>query len=478
MRGLDLIVANGTVATGSDLVKCDIGIADGRIVSLAERLDGAREIIDAKGAIVTPGGVDSHCHIDQPSQTGAVCADDFHSGTISALCGGTTTVVPFAVQFRGQSLRAAVADYHRRAEGKAVVDYAFHLILTDPTEQVMGQELPALIEAGYTSFKIYMTYDDLKLDDSQVLDVLEVARRHGAMVMVHAENTDCITWLTERLERLGKTAPRYHATSRPMPVEREATHRAIALSELIDVPILIVHVSGREAMEEIRRAQSRGMRIYGETCPQYLFLSEADLDKPDFEGAKCICSPPPRDPQNQESIWNGISTGVFQVFSSDHSPTRFDDPKGKRLGGGTPIFRKVPNGVPGLETRLPLLMSEGVGRGRIDLNTFVRVTATNAARIYGLYPQKGTIAVGSDADIVIWDTTTERVIRNGDLHHAVDYTPFEGKRIKAWPHITIARGEVVWRDGAVTARKGRGRFLTCAKPEAARGGPNPAIPLE
>lgn len=468
MEPFDLVVRNGTVATAGDVQRCDVGIRGGRVVALGEGLPSGREEIDATGLLVLPGGVDAHCHFDQPTGDGSVMADDFTSGTRSAACGGTTTVIPFACQMKGQSLRAAVEDYHRRADGKAVIDYAFHLIVTDPTEQVIGQELPALIRDGYTSFKIYMTYDSLKLNDRQILEVLDVARREGAMVMIHAENSDCIAWLTDKLELAGKTAPKYHAASRPMVVEREATHRAIALAELADVPVLIVHVSGAEAVEQIRWAQGRGMRIYAETCPQYLFLTADDLDRPGHEGTKCICSPPPRDKANQQVIWDGLQGGVFQVFSSDHAPFRYAGPDGKQVHGADAPFSKVPNGIPGVETRLPLLFSAGVGEGRITLEQFVALTAANPARLYGLYPRKGTIAVGSDADIALWDPEREVTISNGLLHHNVDYTPYEGLKVTGWPVLTLSRGTVVQRDGTLTAQPGRGEFLPCDLPAPAR----------
>ena len=462
MADFDLVVRGGRVATATDVVHCDIGVCDGRIIALGETLGPGCEEIDAAGRYVTPGGVDAHVHLDQPTSDGSVCADDFRSGTTAAACGGTTTVIPFALQQRGQSLRAAVEDYHRRADGKAVIDYAFHLIVTDPTEQVLGQELPALIKDGYSSFKIYMTYDDLKLNDRQILEVLALARREGALTMVHAENSDCIGWLTEQLELAGKAAPKYHATSRPIVVEREATHRAISLAELVEVPILIVHVSSREAMEQIRNAQTRGLRIFGETCPQYLFLTAADLDKPGFEGAKCICSPPPRTREDREAIWRGLDNGTFQVFSSDHAPSRYDDPKGKKIRGEDAAFRWVPNGVPGIETRMPLLFSGGVATGRMEITRFVEVTATNPSKIYGLYPKKGTIAPGADADLVIWDADRRFTLTNDMLHHDVDYTPYEGIELTAWPAITISRGRAVWRDGQALGTPGQGKFLPCA----------------
>lgn len=460
----DLVIRNAQAVTASDTFQCDIGVREGRIVQLGLALAGGAREIDAAGRTVTPGGVDAHCHLDQPMPAPLRMADGFASGTRSAACGGTTTVIPFAAQAKGQSLRAAVDDYHRRAEGQAHVDYAFHLIVSDPTPTVLREELPALIREGYSSFKIYMTYDDLKLDDGQVLDVLDVAREHGAMAMIHAENADCIEWLTRRLEAAGRTAPRYHAHARPMLVEREATHRAIALAELVDVPILVVHVSGREAVEQIRWARAHGLSVFAETCPQYLFLTAEDLGIDDsYQGARCVCSPPPRDKANQQVIWDGLNDGLFTVFSSDHAPFRFDDPEGKKPGGQEVGFRHIPNGIPGLETRMALLWSEGVLAGRITPQKFVELTATNPARAYGLHPRKGSIAVGGDADLVIWEER-EFVLGNARLHHDVDYTPYEGMRLSAWPAMTLARGEVVWDGTAFTGRAGHGRFLPCGAP--------------
>ena len=472
----DLVVRNAHAISAADAQHCDIGVRGGRIVALADRLGPGRHEIDAAGRLVLPGGVDGHCHMDQPMPPPMRMADDFESGTRSAACGGTTTVIPFAAQVKGQSLAAAVEDYHRRASGKACIDYAFHLIVTDPTEEVLARELPRLIGEGYTSFKIYMTYDDLKLSDREILSVFDVARREGAMVMVHAENSDAIAWLTERLTSAGRTAPKYHAASRPMPVEREATHRAITFSELADVPILIVHVSGADAVEQIRWAHGRGLNIYAETCPQYLFLTGEDLGVEGFHGAKCVCSPPPRDKANQQRIWDGLANGVFHLFSSDHAPFRYEDPHGKKLGGKEVAFPYIPNGIPGLETRLPLLFSEGVLKGRIDLHQFVALTASNPARMYGLYPRKGTIAIGADADLAIWDDKRELTIRNSALHHAMDYTPYEGLRITGWPALTLSRGEVVWSEGEFRGRRGHGEFLRCALPVPARPRPRDHLP--
>ncbi len=475
MAQFDLVVKGGRIGTASDVFTADIGIKGGRITALAESLEDGR-IVDASGKLVLPGGIDSHCHFDQPAAPdGSRNADDFYSGTRSAATGGTTTIIPFAQQLKGQSLRAAVQDYHAKAAGKPVIDYAFHLIIADPSAAVLGQELPALIRDGYTSFKVYMTYDDLKLNDRQMLDVMALARREGAMMMVHAENTDCIGWITEKLEQAGRIAPRYHGVSRPNVVEREATHRAISLAELLDTPILLVHVSAKEAIEQIHWAQGRGLRIYGETCPQYLFLSEEDMgpfDGADWHGVKCLCSPPPRDKANQDFVWRGLETGIFSVLSSDHAPYAMDA-TGKFASGPKPSFTKVPNGLPGIATRLPLLFSNGVRTGRISIQQFVALTSTNHAKLYGLHPKKGTIAIGADADFALWDTEKDVTITAKMLNDNVGYTPYEGMQLKGWPVETWSRGELVVKEGTVVAKAGRGEFLPCALPETAipRGRP-------
>lgn len=460
MPQYDLIIKGGTVVTASDTTRCDVGVRNGVIATLGLDLGDADRVIDATGKLVMPGGIDSHVHIAQPSGEGIVMADDFESATRSAAFGGNTTVMPFCLQENGKGLREAVTAYHGLADGNCYTDVSFHLILSDPTEQVLGQELPALVDDGYTSFKVFMTYEGLKLDDKEILDVMATARETGALVMVHAENYDAIRFMTERLERAGKTAPLYHGKSRPIVVEREATHRAISLAELVDVPVMIVHVSNREAMEEIRRAQSRGLKVYGETCPQYLVLTEQDMDGLNMEGAKYVCSPPPRDEESQEACWEGIQTGVFSVFSSDHCPFRYDDPEGKLIPKGRTSFRWVPNGIPGVQTRLPILFSEGVSKGRITLNEFVALSATNHAKTYGLYPRKGSIAVGSDADIAIWDperkvTITEALTRDG-----ADYTPYEGLEVTGWPVTTILRGAVVIDEETLVGGKGYGQHLS------------------
>ena len=464
----DTIIRGGTVATASDTFSCDVGIAGGKITALGADLGTAKEIVDATGMLVLPGGIDSHVHIAQPSAPGIVMADDFASATRSAAFGGNTFVMPFAMQQKGESLRQVVKDYHAKADGQCYVDVSFHLIITDTTESVLGQELPALVTDGYTSFKVFMTYEGMALSDMEMLNVMSVARETGALVMVHAENYDAIRFLTDRLEQAGKTAPHFHGASRPIPVEREATHRAIALSELIDVPIVIVHVSNGQAMEEIERARRRGLKIYGETCPQYLMLTEKDMEGLNMEGAKYVCSPPPRDKESQVACWQGLQQGIFSLFSSDHCPFKYDDPHGKLLPKGKTSFRWVPNGIPGIETRLPILFSEGVGNGRITLNEFVALTATNHAKTYGIYPKKGTIAVGSDADIAIWDPKRQEIISQKLMHGGCDYTPYEGIAVTGWPVSTMVRGKFVVRDGKLAGKLGDGEYVPREKSELAK----------
>jgi dihydropyrimidinase len=459
MKTYERVIRGGIVATASDRYVADIGIKDGKIAAIGHDLVKGEEETDASGRIVTPGGIDSHVHIAQISSMGVWTADDFESGTRSAMCGGTTTTISFAAQHRGQSLRKVVDEYHARADGKTYIDYAFHLIVTDPNEQVLGQELPALIADGLTSFKIYTTYDAMKLSDRQILDIFALARRHGAMTMVHCENHDAMTWLAEKLVASGRTRPKYNCFSHNMTVESEATHRVIALAEIVDTPVLIVHVSGRQAMDEIRRARARGLKVFAETCPQYLFLTQDDLDKSGFDGAMCMCSPPARDKINHEYVGQGLRDGLFDVYSSDHAPYRFNDPKGKMFAGKDANFKKIPNGVPGLEVRMPLLFAEGVLKGRLSLEKFVALSATNPAKLYGLAPQKGSIAVGADADLVIWDSTREVTVSQKLLNDAMDYTPYEGMKVTGWCDEVFSRGELVAKGGKPVAKAGRGRYL-------------------
>lgn len=455
----DLVIRNGMVATAADVFAADVGVKDGKIAALGRDLGSGTREIDASGKLVLPGGIDSHCHIEQPGSAGGSNADTFTTGTISAACGGTTTVIAFSPQTRGGSVAEAAERYAAICR-KAVIDYAFHIIVNDPSDKVIDEELPRLIKEGHRSIKIFMTYDSNFVTDAQILRVLACAREHGAFVVVHAENHEAIKFMTKRLLDAGLTHPKYHAWSKPPVVEREATHRVIALAELVDQPIQIFHVTCAEAAEEIRRAQLRGLKVFGETCPQYLVLSADDMDRDGFEGAKYICSPSPRSKADQEALWWHMKHGTLGVLTSDHAPYGYEDTKGgKKVHGSNAPFNQIPNGLPGLETRLPLLFSEGVSTGRIDLQTFVALSATNSAKLFGLYPQKGTIAVGSDADIAIWDANRKVTIRNDDLHTLCDYTPYEGMTLTGAPVTTISRGDVLWHEGEVTAEAGRGRWL-------------------
>jgi dihydropyrimidinase len=471
----DLTIRNATIATAAETFAADIAVTGGRIAAIGKGLPPGARDIDAGGKLVLPGGVDSHCHVEQLSSTGKMCADDFYTATVAAAFGGTTTIVPFAAQHRGNSIVAVVDDYARRAAEKAVIDYGFHLIVADPDERALNEELPAMIRRGITSFKVYMTYDLLRLSDEQLLDVLAVADRERALVMVHAENHEIIRWIAKRLLERGHTAPRFHMTSHHPIAEAEATGRVIALSRLLDVPVLIVHVSGIEAVQTIRAAQTLGARVYAETCPQYLFLKAADADRPGLEGAKWCCSPPPRDEASQEAVWAGLKDGTFQVFSSDHAPYRFDE-TGKLPKGAETTFKDMANGVPGLQVRLPLLYSEGVGKGRITLNEFVALTATNHARMYGLAPRKGTIAVGADADLAIWEPDREVTLTAAMMKDNVGYTPYEGRTVKGWPTTVISRGRIVVEDGELKVARGSGEFIPRGVPEpvaTARPGAGP-----
>ncbi|WP_043445671.1 dihydropyrimidinase [Halotalea alkalilenta] len=460
----DLVVRNARIATAERSFDADIGIRDGVIVALEQGLAAGEREIDAAGRWVLPGGVDSHCHVEQLSGMGLICADDFHSATVSAAFGGNTTIIPFAAQHRQDDIPEVLDDYARRAREKAVIDYAFHLIVTRVDEQALKHDIPQAIRDGITSIKVFMTYARMKLDDYSILELLSVADREGALMMVHAENDDVIRWLADRLTGLGHQAPKYHAVAHAGLAENEAAHRAICLSRLLDTPLVIVHVSERETVECVRRAQAQGARIIAESCPQYLFLTAEDIDRPGVEGAKYCCSPPPRDEASQQAVWSGLEDGTLTLYSSDHAPYRWDEsgklPKGEKTG-----FREMANGLPGLEVRMPLLFSEGVRRGRISINQFVELTATRHARTYGLYPRKGTIAIGSDADLAIWDADREVTISVDELHDAVDYTPYEGMKIVGWPETVINRGRIVIDKGELLVERGSGEFLPCATPE-------------
>ena len=471
MSDYEAVVRGGTVVAGDDVVRADIGIAGGRIAAIGMDLRGT-VMIDAGGLLVLPGGVDTHCHIEQlqpPDARGAYGADEetWVTGSRSCLLGGTTSVVSFSTQFKGGDLLTPLADYRRRAAAGAAVDYAFHQIIADATDAVIFEQIPQVVAQGVRSLKVFLTYDAVHLDDRGFLRVLAAARRAGALVTVHCENYEAIAWRTEALIAAGLTGPKYHAWSRPRMIEREATHRAIALAELVDQPIQVFHVSCAEVAAEIAAARARGLKIWGETCPQYLTLTAADMDRPGFEGAKFMCSPAPRDAADHGGMWDMLRAGVLDVVSSDHSGWSYDGTRGKQAHGDTAAFPAIANGIPGLAARLPLLFSEGVSAGRIDLPAFARLTATNPAALFGL-TSKGSLAVGKDADIVLFDPTRQVTLTQGLMGHAIDYTPYEGRQVTGWPVATILRGRLAMRDGAVLAEPGSGRYLARGMYDAIR----------
>ncbi len=464
----DTVIRGGTVVNATGSQQLDVGIEGGRVTALASGLPAGESEIDARGMLVLPGGVDSHCHIEQISSFGVMCADDFHSATVSAAFGGTTTVIPFCAQHRSDHIPEVLADYHRRAAEKAVIDYGFHLIVANPDDQTLRTDLPAAIESGVRSFKVFMTYDRMRLHDEQILDVLATARRHGALTMVHAENHGIINWLGGRMVGQGNLAPRYHAICHTRSSEAEAINRVITLAEVVDTPILIVHVSSVEGVAAVRAAQARGVKVFAETCPQYLFLTAADIDR-GLEGAMFCCSPPPRDAAAQGACWAGLQDGTLALYSSDHAPYRFDS-SGKLPKGDKTTFKEMANGVPGLELRLPLLFTYGVGTGRISVNEFVQLTATRHADIYGL-AAKGRIAQGADADIAIWDPHRRVTVDAAQLHDNVGYTPYAGRELTGWPVVVLSRGEVLVDQarapGRMLGTRGRGRFLARTRSGAA-----------
>jgi dihydropyrimidinase len=415
----------------------------------------ADRVIDGRGKLLVPGGIDVHTHLDMPFG-GTSSVDDFESGTIAAAHGGTTCIVDFAIQQRGGSLRQALDTWLGKAEGKAVVDYGFHMILSEHTPE-LEREMGAMVDAGVSSFKLFMAYPGVfYLDDGGIFRFLLRSAEIGATICMHAENGLAIDVLVERALRAGHTEPRWHALTRPPRAEAEATHRAIALAEMAGVPVYIVHLSSAEALEQVAAARQRGLPAFAETCPQYLFLSHEDYERPGFEGAKYVMSPPLRDRARQEELWRGLAGGDLQAISTDHCPFCYQE--GKQLGRGD--FSKIPNGAPGIETRMSLTYDGGVRSGRLSLNRWVELTSTSPARIFGLFPRKGTIAPGSDADLVLFDPERELVLGVATHHMRVDYNPYEGRRVRGVPELVMSRGEILVEGGGFSGRPGRGRFLS------------------
>src|SRR5947208_3933796 len=466
-KAYHLVIRGGTVATGRGAFAADVAVIGETIAAIGQGLAAGEREIDASGKLVLPGGVDSHAHIEQVSAAGVLNADTFESATRSAALGGTTSVISFAAQHIGTKLDQVLADYHVAAKRGAMIDYAFHMIIADPTEEALKVHIPRLVREGHASLKVFMTYDRIKLDDEQLLDVLAAAKENRAFMCVHAENHGMISWMVKRLLSRGYTAPKFHGVSHPRSGEAEALNRLISFAACLDQPIMIFHVSTAEGVEAITRARGQGLKVFAETCPQYLFLTAADMDKPGIEGAKWICSPPPRRAADQEALWQALALGDLQTISSDHAPYRFDE-TGKLRAGPNPNFKQIANGLPGLEARLPLLFDAMVSKGRLGIEKFVELTATAPAKIYNLHPRKGSIAVGADADIAIWDPNREVTIADEMMHDLAGYTPFAGRKLKGWPVSVLSRGRVIIDGNKCLADAGSGKFLARSGGEAAK----------
>src|SRR5271170_5490339 len=452
----DIIITNGRVVTATDTYASDVAISNGKITAIGQNLprDNATKLIDAAGKYVLPGGIDVHTHLDMPFG-GTKSADDFETGTRAAAFGGTTTLIDFAIQYKGQTLRTALDSWMQRAAGKAVSDYSFHCIITDlPDAQL--EEMNALVREGVTSFKLFMAYPGVfMLDDGSIFKALRATAKNGGLVCMHAENGSAIDVIVQQALAEGKKAPKYHALTRPTTAEAEATSRAIALAEMAGAPVYIVHLSCNEALEKVREARDRGLPAYAETCPQYLYLSLENMDAPGFEGAKYVFTPPLREKWHQEKLWQGLAKDTLQVVSTDHCPFCFKEQKEM----GKDDFTKIPNGGPGIEHRLSLIYTGGVHGKRFSANRFVELVATAPANLFGLYPRKGTIAVGSDADLVIFDPNEEQIISAKTHHMRVDYSMFEGIQIKGAPKTVFSRGRAVIDAGKFVGRPGSGQFL-------------------
>ena len=452
----DTIIQNGSLVTATDTYQADIAIVNGKIAAIGKDLptQNASHLLHAAGKLVLPGGIDVHTHLDMPFG-GTTSADDFETGTRAAAFGGTTTLIDFAIQYKGQPLRQAFDTWMSKASNKAVCDYAFHCIVTDVSGGQLS-EMNDLVREGVTSFKLFMAYPGVfMLDDGSIFKALQTTSKNGGLVCMHAENGSAIDVIVQQALAEGKKAPKYHALTRPTTAEAEATARAIALAEMAGAPIYIVHLSCNDALERVREARDRGLPVYAETCPQYLYLSIENFDVPGFEGAKYVFTPPLREKWHQEKLWNGLKCDHLQVVSTDHCPFCFKEQK--ELGRDD--FTKIPNGGPGIEHRMSLIYSGGVASGRFTANRFVELVSTTPAKLFGLYPRKGTIAVGSDADIVIFDPKRKHTISSKTHHMHVDYSMFEGIQVTGMPDLVLSRGRIVVEKEKFLGSAGQGEFL-------------------
>ncbi len=452
---MDIKISSGTIITPTDTYRADIGIEKGQIVEIATKIsESAKEVIDATGSYVFPGGIDVHTHLDMPFM-GSFSSDDFETGTIAAAHGGTTCIVDFAIQGKGQSLKQTLNAWKAKAKGKAVFDYGFHIAVCDLTERILN-EIPRAVAEGVSSFKTFLAYKGaLMIDDGALFQILRRSREAGALVMIHAENGDIIDLMVKEMLAQKKTAPKYHALSRPPEAEGEATGRAIAIAQMAGTPIYIVHLSCKEALDKVKEARDSAFPVLAETCPQYLILSSKNYEEPGFNGAKYVMSPPLRDRSNHALLWQALASGDLQVISTDHCPFNFKGQKDL----GKKDFSLIPNGAPGIEHRLCLVYNEGVNKKRISVNRFVDLVSTTPARLFGLYPEKGTVAVGSDADLIVFDSKQRFTITQKTNHQNVDYTPYEGYNGRGVPRVVISQGKVIVREGKFLGRAGQGRYI-------------------
>ena len=455
---MSLMIKNGRIITAVDDYHGDVFIDAERVAVIGKDLSiEADLLIDATGKYVFPGGVDPHTHMDMPFG-GTTSADDFETGTLAAAHGGTTTLIDFAIQFKGESTLAALETWHKKADGKTAIDYGFHMIVTDMEDDRLW-ELKRLADEGVTSYKLFMAYPGLLfVDDGTIFRTMRKAGENGTVVCMHAENGIVIDEIVKQALKEGKTAPKYHALTRPTRMEAEGTHRAISIAEVADVPVYIVHLSSSDALEQVTLARNRGVNVYAETCPQYLFLDHSYYEQEGFEGAKYVMTPALREKWNQDELWRGLQFGDLQSIATDHCPFCFKEQKEL----GIDDFSKIPNGAPGVENRMALVYNGGVNGGRITLNKFVELTSTSAAKTFGLFPKKGTIAVGSDADLVIFNPGREEIIsiKNPCTHHMrVDYNAYEGFRVKGFPETVISRGKVIVDNCDYVGCKGDGQFI-------------------
>lgn len=453
---MDTVIKNGTIVTESEVMHADLGIQAGKVVAIAEKIENGDHTIDASGKYVMPAGVEVHTHIEAPLFNMRT-VDDWYDASIGAAFGGTATVVDYIMQGANQTLRDTIAEYTGRAKGKSIVDYSFSPIISRWTEETFA-EIPGLIEDGTTSmFKAFLYYD-WRVNDYDLARLLNIVKNSGGVVGIHCENAGTILYLIDKALREGKIEPRWHGPTRPVSSEVEAVTRVIYIAEELGAPVYIVHISAGPVINELVQAKSRGVKVYGEGMPHYLCLDDGDYLKPGYEAMKVVITPPLRPKDHQEVLWEGLRNGTLSVIGSDHCAFPFKD-KIRLYEANGKLFHNIPHGAPGIETRMPVLFSEGVMKGRISLTRFVKAMATNPSKIAGLYPRKGTLAIGSDADVTIFDPEKELTLSVELLHGKTDYTPFEGLRLKGWPVLTMCRGEILVQDNEIKAKPGYGEIL-------------------